>query len=286
MTPMEVTCKTQWRIHLAQHSVRWRILVNTVKKIWVPWEKETYLTTWAAISYSKSLLLSGVVRRITILSVPIRVRILVLQSKGRKLLKFLFPQQTKVRCPVHAKKTRRRGIAPIILNVGTRWRSLVGFKRRQLKSLWQNPQNPLHRTLGGPQSWSANLYCSGKRKMSLTPWNSKQSIAWLLQGYATLVPFMANCWGKYSDFRKWTNRMIRQRGCGRRGRWGGGGGGLVYNALRKETQLEDLSADGNTSIFKLKVRNFYNTSKCTLTIFYVADTGFGVINTPSSESWH
>jgi hypothetical protein len=53
----------------------------------------------------------------------------------------------------------RRGTAPRIFNLGTRWRRVVSFTRRAILP----PQFPLNRQLGGPQSRSG---CGGKEKNS------------------------------------------------------------------------------------------------------------------------
>jgi hypothetical protein len=61
-----------------------------------------------------------------------------------------------------------RDIAPLILNLGTRWRWVVNI------TLWQlcpppprkEPQYPLNRMLGGPKSWCGY---SGKREKCLAP---------------------------------------------------------------------------------------------------------------------
>ena len=46
-----------------------------------------------------------------------------------------------------------RGIAPLILNIGTRWRLVVNFMPRPLYSV-KEPRCPLNRRLDGPQSQS------------------------------------------------------------------------------------------------------------------------------------
>jgi hypothetical protein len=56
----------------------------------------------------------------------------------------------------HAMKAYRgnEGIAPRILDLGTRWRWVVSFTVRPLYPQGKNPWYPLDRTLGGPQSRS------------------------------------------------------------------------------------------------------------------------------------
>jgi hypothetical protein len=56
----------------------------------------------------------------------------------------------------HAMKTYwgSGGIAPHILDLGTRWRWMVSFTSRQLYLQGKNPLYPLDRRLGGPQSRS------------------------------------------------------------------------------------------------------------------------------------
>jgi hypothetical protein len=46
------------------------------------------------------------------------------------------------------------GIAPLILDLGTRWRFVVSFTPRPLYSQGKSPWYPLDRRLGGPQSRS------------------------------------------------------------------------------------------------------------------------------------
>jgi hypothetical protein len=44
------------------------------------------------------------------------------------------------------------GIAPRILDLGTRWRWVVSFTPRPLYSQWKSPRYPLGRRLGGPSA--------------------------------------------------------------------------------------------------------------------------------------
>jgi hypothetical protein len=57
-----------------------------------------------------------------------------------------------------------RGIAPRILELGTRWRRVVSFKPRQLYPQRKSTWYPLDRRLGEPQSRSGR---GGEEKNSL-----------------------------------------------------------------------------------------------------------------------
>jgi hypothetical protein len=58
------------------------------------------------------------------------------------------------------------GMAPRILDLGTRWRWVVSFKPRTFYSQGKNPRYPLDRRLGGPQIWSGR---DGEEKNSQLP---------------------------------------------------------------------------------------------------------------------
>jgi hypothetical protein len=49
------------------------------------------------------------------------------------------------------------GIAPRILDLGTRWRWAVSFTPRSLYTKGKSPWYPLDRRLGGPQSQSGHI---------------------------------------------------------------------------------------------------------------------------------
>jgi hypothetical protein len=49
------------------------------------------------------------------------------------------------------------GIAPCILNLSTRWRSVVSFMPWPLYPQGKSPWYPLYRRLGGPQNWSGHF---------------------------------------------------------------------------------------------------------------------------------
>jgi hypothetical protein len=68
-------------------------------------------------------------------------------------------------CKHHAVKTYMgsRGIAPLILDLGTRWRWVVCFTHRPLYPQGKNHRYPLDRRLGGPQSRSGH---DGEQKNS------------------------------------------------------------------------------------------------------------------------
>jgi hypothetical protein len=55
------------------------------------------------------------------------------------------------------------GIVPCILDLGTRWRRVVSFRRRPLYPQGKSPWYPLDRRLGGPQSRSGH---GGEQKNS------------------------------------------------------------------------------------------------------------------------
>jgi hypothetical protein len=56
--------------------------------------------------------------------------------------------------PRHEDVQGIRGIAPRILDLGTRWRSVVSFTPRPLYPQEKSPWHPLDRKLGRPQSRS------------------------------------------------------------------------------------------------------------------------------------
>jgi hypothetical protein len=60
--------------------------------------------------------------------------------------------------PVHAMKAYgwSRGIAPLILNLGTRWRCVVNFTPRSLYP-GKEPRYPLNKRQGGPQCLSGGF---------------------------------------------------------------------------------------------------------------------------------
>jgi hypothetical protein len=68
-------------------------------------------------------------------------------------LNFYVKAKKKYVFPVHAIKTHRgnRGIAPIVLNLGTRGSSVINFTPRLLY-LREGTHYPLHRRLGGNHS--------------------------------------------------------------------------------------------------------------------------------------
>jgi hypothetical protein len=67
--------------------------------------------------------------------------------------------------PRHEGVLESEGIAPRILDLGSRWRWVVSFTPRPLYSQGKSPWYPLDRRLGGPQSRSGrggeekNLKC-------------------------------------------------------------------------------------------------------------------------------
>jgi hypothetical protein len=68
----------------------------------------------------------------------------------------------------HAMKTYwgSGGIAPRIVDFGTRWRWVVSFTHRPLYPQGKNRRHPLDRRLGGPQS---RFEHGGEEKNSQTP---------------------------------------------------------------------------------------------------------------------
>ena len=47
-----------------------------------------------------------------------------------------------------------RSIPPLILNVSTKWRSVLNFTLQPLYPRRKNPQYSLNGKVGGPQKWS------------------------------------------------------------------------------------------------------------------------------------
>jgi hypothetical protein len=68
--------------------------------------------------------------------------------------------------PRHEDVLGSGGIAPRILNLGTRWRWVVSSTPRHLYPKGKSPWDPLDRRLGGPQSRSG---CGGEEKNSQPP---------------------------------------------------------------------------------------------------------------------
>jgi len=64
----------------------------------------------------------------------------------------------KGKVPVHALKVykRNRGMAPLIPNLGTKWRWAVNFTLRPGKK--PESRHPLHESVGEVQSWCGTLY--------------------------------------------------------------------------------------------------------------------------------
>jgi len=60
---------------------------------------------------------------------------------------------------------RSGDVAPLILNLGTRWRIVVSFTPRPLYSRGEIPRYPLDRRLDGPQSRSGR---GGEEKKPIT----------------------------------------------------------------------------------------------------------------------
>jgi hypothetical protein len=94
---------------------------------------------------------------------------------GRRTISFFSQIKVKVKinwflCLTkhHAMKTYwgSRGIAPRILDLGSRWRRVVSFTPRPLYSQGKSPRYPLDRRLGGPQSRSGR---GGEEKNSNPP---------------------------------------------------------------------------------------------------------------------
>jgi len=63
-------------------------------------------------------------------------------------------KKVKVHCPMNAMEAhdRRRGIAPVVLNLGRRARSVVNFMPWLLFSLGKNSRCSLNRKMGGCKS--------------------------------------------------------------------------------------------------------------------------------------
>jgi len=74
-------------------------------------------------------------------------------------------------CPLNAMKVHggSRGIAPLILNLGTRWRQVVNFAPRHLYPLGNNPRYALNRRLGGSQGQSQPCWDSNHRSSRTQP---------------------------------------------------------------------------------------------------------------------
>jgi hypothetical protein len=76
------------------------------------------------------------------------------------------------------------GIAPRILDLGTRWMHVFSFTPRPLYLQGKNPWYPLDRRLGGPQSWSER---GGEEKNSLPLLGLEPPIIQLVAQYHILL---------------------------------------------------------------------------------------------------
>jgi hypothetical protein len=74
-----------------------------------------------------------------------------------------------------------RGAAPLIFNLGIRWRHVVSLTLLLLYSWGKNPQYPLNRKLGGPQTWSGHF---GEEK-SLLPLLGIEP--WIVQAHSLVI---------------------------------------------------------------------------------------------------
>jgi hypothetical protein len=115
---------------------QWRDLVNTVRKL----------------RFHKRLGISCLVERLLASQVGFCSMELVIRYITFKVKVKLSLWLTKH----HAMKAywRSGGIAPRILDLGTRWRRVVSFTPRPLYPQGKSPWYPLDRRLGGPQSRS------------------------------------------------------------------------------------------------------------------------------------
>jgi hypothetical protein len=84
---------------------------------------------------------------------------------------YIIPVKVKGKVvPIHGMKVyMSRGIAPLILNLDTRWRWEVNFTPRPLY-LRKNPWFPMNRRMSGPQSRSGRFEAE---KISCPSWDSK-----------------------------------------------------------------------------------------------------------------
>jgi hypothetical protein len=94
--------------------------------------------------------------------------------------------------PCHEGALGNRDIAPRILELGTRWRWVVSFKRRPLYPQEKSRRHPLDRSLGGPQSRSGSG-CTEKNSQPL-PEIEPPIIQPVAQCYTTkLAPLLEPC---------------------------------------------------------------------------------------------
>jgi len=80
----------------------------------------------------------------------------------------------------------RKGIAPVILNIRTKWRWVVNFMPCCFTSR-KTPIYPLNRRLGGPQSWSGCF------------WEEKFLLPWLRLEPQTIQPVAQSLYRLYSS---------------------------------------------------------------------------------------
>jgi hypothetical protein len=130
-------------------------------------------------------------------------------NKGKKVIPVLLTEH-------HAMKTYwgSRGIAPHILDLGTKWRSVVSFTPRPLYPQRKGPLYPLDRRLGGPQSRSGR---GGEEKNpKLLPGLESPIIQAVAQRYTTQLSrtVAVNILHKQSRTanKGWSSSMVWARG--------------------------------------------------------------------------
>jgi hypothetical protein len=89
------------------------------------------------------------------------------------------------------------GIAPRILDLGTRWKWVVSFTPRPLYPQGRSPWYPFHRRLGGPQSRSGKV--KGKLSLCLTKHHATKAY-WESEGLAPLILDLGTRWNWVVSF--------------------------------------------------------------------------------------
>jgi hypothetical protein len=143
---------------------QWRASANTVTDLRIPWKRGNFLTG-GQLSFSRERLLHGVNNLSkSLVGIPVlsTFQLGTAFSKKVKLSLCFFNW-----APRNYGVLGSGGIAPLILDLGTRWRWVVSFTPLPLYPQGKSRRYPLDRRLGGTQSRSGR--CDKEEKFLLLP---------------------------------------------------------------------------------------------------------------------